>query len=437
MLNLHPLVQSVRRTLTALGVRETDRIGVAVSGGADSMVLLQVLHGLGYAVEAYHVNFRLRGRDSDEDAGFVQAWCAAQRIACEIHEVDTMSHVAMTGLNVQEAARDIRYAWWAALHRAGRFDVLATGHHLDDNIETLLMRLLRGTGLRGLQGIPPRRDYIIRPMIELPAGAIRDFARQMNIPWREDSSNRKDDYFRNRVRNSLLPLLDELAPEYRSALRRTMARMRVEAAGWSAMSPLIVEEKDGEWHIACPRQGIAWLCEWLEARDIPWPLSYDFLKGNEAQHGGVLTHGGWTLARTGRDRFTLFRELDWPDIEIPAPGTYVVMDMALHIDMIPHPGSLAVAPGEKTAYMSPSAVAWPLACRLAREGDRLRPLGMAGHTKKLQDLFTDDKVPVSTRRNSIILADAHEVLWIPGYRLSEVVKVRPGEEDVLRFRLIP
>ncbi len=436
MLNLHPLVQNVRRTLKSLGVNETDRLGVAVSGGADSMVLLHVLHSLGYTVDAFHVNFMLRGRESDEDAGFVQDWCAARNINCHIREVDTLAHVARTGRNVQESARDIRYAWWDDMHRAGQFDLLATGHHLDDNIETLFLRLLRGTGLRGLQGIPPHREYLIRPLIELPARDIRDFAQEANITWREDSSNRKDTYFRNRIRKHLMPLLEELAPEYRSTLRRSMARLRVEAAGWSAMSPLLIEEKTGEWHIVCPRQGIAWLCEWLEARDFPWPLSYDFLKDSDGQHAGSLTHAGWTLARTGQDRYVVFQSLDWPGIEVPMPGTYAVMDMTLQIERVPNPESLLVSPGENTAYMSPSAVSWPLACRLAREGDRLRPLGMAGHVKKLQDVFTDDKVPVNLRRNAIVLADEHEVIWIPGHRLSEVVKVRPGDHEVLRFRLL-
>ena len=436
MLTLHPLVQTVRRSLSDLGVHKADHIGVGVSGGADSMVLLHVLDSLGFTVEAYHVNFQLRGRESDEDAAFVKAWCATHGIPCHIHQADTMAHMEATGRNVQEAAREIRYAWWANLHRAGQFDLLATGHHLDDNIETLFMRLLRGTGLRGLQGIPLRRDYIIRPLLELQGEAIRDFAREINLPWREDSSNRKDAYLRNRIRNSLLPILDELAPDYRSTLRRTMERIRVEAAGWSAMSPLMIEERSGEWHIECPREGIAWLCEWLEARDFPWPLSHDFLKGYHDQHARALTHEGWTLARTGRDRYVFFRASDWTGIEIPAPGKYAFLDKVLHIDRVPPPGMLTVPPGEQTAYMSPAAVTWPLTCRLARVGDRLRPLGMAGHAKKLQDVFTDDKVPVNLRRNAIVLADADEVLWIPGLRLSEVVKVRSEDREVLRFRLM-
>ena len=435
MLNQHPLVQAVRRALKDLGVRKTDRLGVAVSGGADSMALLHILHTLGFSVEAFHVNFKLRGLESDEDADFVKAWCSAMNVACHIHEADTKAHIAATGRNVQEAARDIRYAWWTGLHRAGQFDLLATGHHLDDNIETLFMRLLRGTGVHGLQGIPPRRDYIIRPMLDLPASVIRDYAREMNIPWRDDSSNPTDAYFRNRIRNSLLPILDELAPDYRSTLRRTIERIRAESAGWSAMSPLSIEERAGEWHIECPPQGLPWLCEWLETHDVPWPLSYDFIKGSGVKHSGMLTYGSWTLARTGRDRYVFFQASDWRGSEVPTPGTYPVMDTRLRIDLVPHPGLLTVPPGDKTAYMSPSAVSWPLSCRLARVGDRLRPLGMAGHAKKLQDLFTDEKVPVNMRRNAIVLADGNEVLWIPGLRLSEVVKVRPEDHEVLRFRL--
>src|SRR5687768_15492367 len=203
----HPLVSAVRKTLLELGVLPRSRILVGVSGGVDSMVLLHVLNVLEYPIAAAHVNFNLRGNESDEDAALVRQWCQENDTMYFEHYIDTKEYASERKLNTQSAAREIRYQWWKELVASDSFDFVATAHHRDDAIETFFINLFRGTGIKGLKGIPAKRDFFIRPMLRISRTEIEDFASQYNIPFRIDRSNESDDYQRNRIRHHFIPLL--------------------------------------------------------------------------------------------------------------------------------------------------------------------------------------------------------------------------------------
>ncbi len=201
------------------------RILLAVSGGIDSMYLAnrapELFPGARFAVA--HCNFALRGAESDADEAFVRAWCAEHGLECFVKRFDTRGHAAEHGVSIEMAARDLRYAWFAELRRAGGFDAVAVAHNADDNAETLLLNLLRGTGTRGLRGMGDH-DGIVRPLLDIPREDIRAWMTARGLAWREDSTNADSAPKRNRIRNEVFPILARINPSFVRTLGEDMRR---------------------------------------------------------------------------------------------------------------------------------------------------------------------------------------------------------------------
>jgi len=414
-----------------MGPEEGDIIGVGVSGGADSMVLLRTLNDLGFPVVALHVNFRLRGSESEEDARFVAEWCEAQAIPCLVYAESAEAFAESYGCNIQAAARIIRYAWWRRLVQDGRVAWVATAHHLDDNLETIYMRLLRGTGFHGLQGIPPVRDRWIRPMLDLTAAEIREHANTLGIPYREDSSNRTDKYLRNRVRQVLVPILDQLNPNHRQSMQQTLTRIQAEAAAWQAVSPLTVRQAGDGFHLDCPDDALAFLCEWLEARGIPWPLAHDFLAGGSSAR--TLRHGSWILAREAQARYAFYPDTISPEGVLSGPGQFPVGQWVLTIERVEVPEDLVADSDKFNVYIGQEALKWPLQVSAPQAGDQMQPFGMHGKHKKVQDMMTDAKWSAYRKSQAVVVRTAGEILWIPGLHVSESVRIRAGDRHAWRL----
>ena len=201
------------------------RILLAVSGGIDSMYLAnrapELFPGARFAVA--HCNFALRGAESDADEAFVRAWCAEHGLECFVKRFDTRGHAAEHGVSIEMAARDLRYAWFAELRRAGGFDAVAVAHNADDNAETLLLNLLRGTGTRGLRGMGDH-DGIVRPLLDIPREDIRAWMTARGLAWREDSTNADSAPKRNRIRNEVFPIFARINPSFIRTLGEDMRR---------------------------------------------------------------------------------------------------------------------------------------------------------------------------------------------------------------------
>ncbi len=201
------------------------RILLAVSGGIDSMYLAnrapEFFPGARFAVA--HCNFALRGAESDADEAFVRAWCAEHGMECFVKRFDTRAYAAQHGISIEMAARDLRYAWFEELRRAGGFDAVAVAHNADDNAETLLLNLLRGTGTRGLRGMGDR-DGIVRPLLDIPREDIRAWMKARGMAWREDSTNADNAPKRNRIRNEVFPVFARINPSFVRTLGDDMRR---------------------------------------------------------------------------------------------------------------------------------------------------------------------------------------------------------------------
>jgi tRNA(Ile)-lysidine synthase len=457
------------------GVR---RLGVAVSGGADSVALLRLLLPLcratGIVPVVLHFDHRLRGAASAADARFVARLARQLGLACQTGRNRQKSHAAApagtarrtTRPSLEMAAREARQAFFRTAARTARLDAIATGHTADDVAETLLLRLARGSGAAGLSGLRPEQRVAgvryIRPLLTCTHQALCDHLRAKKHPWREDTSNRDETIPRNRVRHVVLPWLEQhWSPSLRPMLVQSAAILRDEdalleklahqeltrvlrpapatwpelvlPAGWNDTVPLAVQRRVLRQWLLQIGGGEAAGWDAVEGlRQAPpataWQVSLP---------GGVqiqLAHG--TLRRLPAAAATV---VDKPPagITLPVPGKVVVA------------GVRVTAARARGILRTPNAVGQlPAACsldaealrgkqievRTRRPGDRIAPLGMTG-SKSLQDLFVDARVPAAERSGLPLLVVDGEVVWVPGYRVARAYAVRAPRAAAIRIRM--
>ncbi len=434
------VAEAVRKSLDKLGVTSSSRLLVGVSGGVDSMVLIAVLQSLNHHCTAAHVNFQLRGRESDDDEAFVREWCLQNNVTFISHNVDTNMYADEHNLNIQSAARDIRYQWWDRLIKTDRkFDFLVTAHHRDDNIETFFIHMLRGSGLKGLKGIPAKRDYIIRPLLGINKKDIETFARDFEIPFRLDSSNLKDDYLRNRIRHHLIPLIKDLTPAADTFLKQTLQRLDVEWNAWDRAyqrwKSESVTQEHGGYKLQCKEGDQAFILKYLEENGIPWSLVHDYVFAERITSNQPLHYGEFILSRTDSG-FYLGKNQVFAPLLIDKPGHYEIPIGQFSIEF-KDATSFDLNGDPNVEYISADLIEWPLQIRNVLEGDRFNPIGMQGKTKKLQDFMTDLKLSAHEKSRTCVLTADDQIVWVIGKRLDEKFKVRTGNSIIYKLTFLP
>src|ERR1700687_4495729 len=432
-----------------------DRVLVAVSGGPDSIALLAVLATIcatrGVGVCAAHFNHQLRGDESLRDQRCAEQ--VAQRLGVEC--VVACSPTLRAGANLEARARAERYAFLAQVADQRRCAKIATGHTLDDQAETILMRLLRGTGWDGLRGIRPVRDgRIIRPLIACARGDILAFLAEQRLPFCEDSSNRDRRFLRNRVRHEVLPLLETINPKVKRTLASSAEIVGGEAHLLDAHVQSILRDARpaaGGLSIAPVRQAPAALRgrlvrAWLQtergdvrrvtARHIRGALALALGRRPNAR---LRLPGGQHLVREyealyfrGRDPIPAARE-----DHVLLPGSEVHLQSGLRISAelvgCARTGDTAWPADLWTIVADAEALRSPLVVRPSRPGDRIAPLGMQGR-RKLQDVFVDRKLPLRVRRACVVIECDGEILWVPGVVRSKFALITPGTQSALLLR---
>lgn len=440
-----------------------DTVVLAVSGGVDSMVMLHLLLHLRaryhLSLHAAHLNHNLRGTESAEAADFVRRQCGAYRVPVT---VTTAPDGALRGKRVgslQAAARDLRYRFLeqvAIEQGAGR---IAVGHHRDDQAETVLMNLIRGSGVRGLGGIPPVRGRIIRPLIDCSREEIERYARREGIPYVEDSSNRAPSYSRNRIRAELLP---ELAKRYNPrvihALANTATILEAEDALLNAMvekelRSVLISRSREELALSISRMAtLPTALRWRiirrsaeELREGRSGLTFqqvrfiDSLLLTQGAQGAMHASDGLRVRRAGdvivlsvgeshaRDRI--------PSVSLAVPGLTVIpgSTLSLRSDLLKEWSGGELALDAWTALLDADRTGDELSVRGWEEGDRFVPLGMDGR-KKLQDFFVDAKVPRDTRGSVPLVVADGRIAWVVGFRVDERFKVTYSTRRILRLR---
>lgn len=426
---------------------------VAVSGGADSVVLLHSLLRLraewSLTLHVAHFDHGLR-ESSRQDALFVEELAGSWGLSAT---TGSWGGQARRGRSLQAEARRARYRFLAAVASQVGATKIALGHHRDDQAETVLLHLLRGSGLRGLRGmLAVREGHLIRPLLEVGREEIEDYVKRHQLSFVEDPSNQNLRYLRNRIRWKLLPLLQR---EYNPAMTRTLARM----AAFVADDEGYLEARAGEtFNDVAELQGTR-ICMSLASLRVAAPpirrrilerairslapgayLTAAHVRAVEALAvpGGQSTvslprgqkawrSGGFLyLGRRGAQRRPLVHT------ELRVPGEVVIQEWGVRMEAAILPRSMANVPGNSPdqAFIDWKQVLSPLEVRSWRPGDRFRPLGLQGH-KKLQDLFVDAKVPREARGKVPVVSDQRGILWVPGFRIDERGRVGRGTEQVL------
>lgn len=406
---------------------------VAVSGGVDSIVLLDLLRDLGHPCTVAHVDHGLRGAESAADSAFVQEHCDRLGVPCVAVLVDVRAHVG-GGTSVQMAARELRYQALKAIALGRGLPAVALAHHRDDAIETFLLELMRG----GLGTIPVRSGTFVRPLLGVGRAAIEAHARAQGLRWREDPTNHAPTYLRNRVRHELLPLLESLSPGVRRVLGRSLERLRAQADIAQGEVRRVLNDQGDALPLDLVRdrdRGALLLHHWLR------PLGFhpDQLDGlRDAVEQG---HVGATFL-AGDHRVTVDREAllrngvghpplqDFevgPDLRVPAGAPFRIERCdASAIDL---------GQGPCVAWIDADRCAFPLRFGPWRHGDRMRPMGLDG-TKLVSDILTDAHVPRPRKERTWVMRAGADVAWLVGYRIAEGLAATQASRSVLRVECL-
>ncbi len=398
------------------------RIVAGVSGGADSVALLHVFHQAGLPCMVAHLNHQLRGAESDEDEQFVRELAARLDFSFVAKSVDVKALAATSGLSIEMAARQVRHDFFAEFPDA----VIALAHHADDQVETFLLKLARGAGTEGLCGMPyfQTLDHlrIIRPMLDLPRAEILCWLKEGGFTWREDASNSDEQFLRNRVRHTILPLLEsELNPNIRETILRTMDILREENT-WmeqrvgGASGFVSTERAKPEASSALPlamRRRV--LRRWLFENGA---AEADFDAVEKILELMAAGNGTTTFELNNQQRVVV--EYGVPRFEEsthPSPEPQWTLTVEQGTGWRKDPGNgIGILPAEASFDACKVGDA-PIEVRGYLPGDRMAPFGMEGH-RKLQDIFTDHKIPRAQRARIPVVVCRGEIIWLPGYRTA-------------------
>ena len=407
------------------------RLLIAVSGGIDSMVMAWLFREAGIEYSIAHCNFSLRGDESDGDEEFVAAYARTSSISFFSRRFDTMTYAGTHRISVQMAARELRYDWFRSLIRSEGFDSVAVAHNLNDNVETFLINLSRGTGLHGLTGMSPRTGDIIRPLLFATREEIASYASARGIDFREDRSNAEVKYIRNRIRHKVIPELEKVNPGILAAVADTMKHLSSD----SSLVDTYLSQLSGQlFTFSGDSAGVEisslMALNPLEPHIFGLFRPFGLFPKQTDEVISLLQSG------TGRSVYTATHRLlndrgriiISPRIsEAPEEYTFNSIDeirisglfSALRIT---EPSDDALPATHLTASLDLDLVAFPVTVRPWKPGDRFMPLGMK-QMKKISDFLIDLKVPVTEKEQVLLLLSGSDVMWVMGYRIDDRFRV--------------
>ena len=420
-----------------------DKVLLGVSGGMDSMAMMNLFHRAGIPFGAAHCNFQLRWSDSDADEAMVKRVAKDLKVPFYAKRFDTKTYQKTHKVSMQEAARDLRHQWFEETRKTHGYHKIALAHHQDDSIETFFINLIRGTGLAGLRGILPKKGAVIRPLLFASRPQIQAFVIDEGLEYREDQSNQDPKYRRSKIRHEVIPVLQEINPGFVKTMVDNMTRLdqaeRIYKEYMVKQISQLLEINSKGFRVSIeklkqlkPIEG--YLYEVLRPFSFNAAVARELLRSLDAVSGKKFfspTH----MALKDRE-YILINKLQEPDLPIAN------CSISMEDGMVFNPIRLSINrltmdvadihPDPMTASLDGDKLRYPLVVRRWEHGDSFVPLGMKGK-KKLSDFFIDLKVPVSEKDNIFVLESAGEIAWVIGFRLDERYKISATTQHVHLF----
>ncbi|MDR3184753.1 MAG: tRNA lysidine(34) synthetase TilS [Prevotellaceae bacterium] len=422
-----------------------EKVLLAVSGGVDSMVMSHLFFRSGIQTGMAHCNFHLRGKESDDDEKFVKQWATAKGLPFFGVDFDTKQYAAAQGVSTQMAARTLRYAWFNELLDTQGYDKVAVAHHADDNVETVLLNLVRGTGLKGVCGIAPVNGRLIRPLLFATREQISRYAADNDIAYREDRSNASDDYARNYIRHHVTPELKTLNPSLAGTFRHNSEYLQqacclLEETVKNNKAAWCVRRGD-EWHIDINalRQTAApgfWLFELLQDFGFNSTQIADVARALNEQSGKRFFSATHELVKD-RDSLIICPKSETENAPnshfyIQQTDTHLTEPIALTLEQQPCCHASGIPKDKHTVCLDAGKLRFPLTLRLWQKGDAFVPFGMKGK-QKLSDFFIDHKIPLPHKRQQWVILSDKDIVWLVGQRPDDRYKVTPHTKNILQI----
>ena len=409
---------------------------VAVSGGMDSMVLVDLFQKLKFDFTLAHCNFQLRGTESDGDENFVVTYAKQNDITCFVAKFDTEKYSKAHKLSTQVTARNLRYNWFNEILEQEKFDYIVTAHHADDVVETFMINLSRGTGLDGLTGIPSQNGNIIRPMLPFSRKEIENYVLENKLKWREDSSNASDKYLRNKIRHHVIPVFKEINESFLQSFQNTLEHLNQEQSlindAVQMVYEKVVSEENQQLKINISallhyKNHKAYLYQWLNKYGFSaWNDVYNLI---EAQSGKQILSEKYILLKD-RDFLILSKKEKTNFEEIVIHSITEKPNFPLKLTLCNQ--SDISNQLKNVIFVDENKIQFPLTIRKWKEGDYFYPFGMQGK-KKVSKFFKDEKFTLFQKQDTWILESNNQIVWIIGYRADERFKTENTTQTIIQI----
>jgi len=424
---------------------DNDKILLAVSGGIDSSVMTDLFIKSGYKVGIAHCNFKLRDKESDLDEEFVKQIAEKNNLQIFTTNFETENYANNNGISIQMAARELRYHWFEHIRQQNNYNYIAIGHNSNDIVETFIMNLTRGTGIKGLTGISPKNENIVRPLLFASRNQIKLYSIDNKIQYREDSSNYINKYTRNKIRHNILPIFHEINPNFNNTILENIHRLKsVEKVYYKDInqkSKAIITKKDNNILINIAElQKLNdyknYLYEFLQPYNFSNLVLPDIEASLNKAPGKVFYSSTHKLVK---DRefliITKISEKHQNKYYIDVDISYISKPFEMSINVDEKDNNFIIPKQSDIACIDFDLVQFPLILRKWEKGDYFMPLGM-GQLKKVSDFFVDSKLSIIDKENTWILLSANKIIWIAGKRLDDRFKITDNTKRIITFKLI-
>ena len=423
----------------------SDKTILAISGGIDSMAMCELFNKADFQFSIAHCNFGLRGKESDEDEIFVKEIAKKLNVDYYCKKFDAKKYASEKGISIQMAARELRFNWFNDLlkNNSPIYKYIATAHHLDDQTETFFINLIRGTGISGLHGIQPKHGNIIRPLLFAKRKEIEDFVDDNKLSFREDSSNKSDKYIRNKIRHKLLPLINEINPEFDNLIQKNIENFKETEEIFkyeiTRQRKRIFQEENGITYFSIPellklKPLRTYLYEFLKPFNFSISVIEDIINSIKNISGKQFyspTH------RLIKDReYLIITQIQKAEddiiFNISEEDKIVIRPIKLTIKKIEFNKEIQLRSSKKTAMLDFEKIKFPLSIRKWRKGDYFFPFG-ANSKKKLSDFFIDNKFSIIEKEASWLLCSEEKIVWIIGQRIDNRFRVSKKTKYLLKI----